>query len=173
MHVLTSRRSASRHRQRLARVEECIPLCWRSTSTDYEKIPSVCSQSTDTTVDVGILFGLLWELSGFVLDADAACSHFDNGCTAVPSWRCQCTKDACRWQCWSVTITCMAILSRRWAESRLRGRVRAWIEACRVRASPCSLGVPRALVRILCSVEQRGTWRRGRLCCLCASSEVV
>ena len=27
--------------------------------------------------------GLLWELSGVVLDADAACSHFDDGCTAV------------------------------------------------------------------------------------------
>ena len=39
----------------------------------------MCSQSIDTTVDVG----LLWELSGVVLDADAACSHFDDGCTAV------------------------------------------------------------------------------------------
>ena len=47
-------------------------------------------------------------------------------------------EDACRWQCWSVTITWMAISSRRWAELRLRGRVRAWIEACRVRASRCS-----------------------------------
>ena len=26
-------------------------LCWRSTSTVYEEIPSVCSQSIDTTVD--------------------------------------------------------------------------------------------------------------------------
>ena len=45
---------------------------------------------------------------------------------------------SCRWQCWSVTITCMAISSRRWAELRLRGRVRAWTEACRVRANRCS-----------------------------------
>ena len=43
--VLSSRRSALRHRQRLAGLEECIPLCWRSTSTVYEEIPSVCSQS--------------------------------------------------------------------------------------------------------------------------------
>ena len=43
----------------------------------------MCSQSIDPTVDVGILLGLLWELSGVVLDADAACSHFDDGCTAV------------------------------------------------------------------------------------------
>ena len=28
-------------------------------------------------------------------------------------------EDACRWQCLSVTITCMAISSRRWAELRL------------------------------------------------------
>ena len=27
--------------------------------------------------------GLLWELSGVVFDADAACSHFDDGCTTV------------------------------------------------------------------------------------------
>ena len=47
-------------------------------------------------------------------------------------------EDACRWQCLSVTITCMAISSRRWAELRLRGRVRAWTETCRVRASRCS-----------------------------------
>ena len=43
----------------------------------------MCSQSIDPTVDVGILLGLLWELSGVLLDADAACSHFDDGCTAV------------------------------------------------------------------------------------------
>ena len=42
-----ARRSASRHRQRLAGLEECVPLCWRSTSTVYEEIPSVCSQSVD------------------------------------------------------------------------------------------------------------------------------
>ena len=47
-------------------------------------------------------------------------------------------EDVCRWQCWSVTITCMAISSKRWAELRLRGWVRAWTEACRVRASRCS-----------------------------------
>ena len=32
-----------------------MPLRWRSTSTVYEEISSVCSQSIDTTVDVGIL----------------------------------------------------------------------------------------------------------------------
>ena len=47
------------------------------------EIPSVCSQSIDSTVVVDILLGLLRELSGVVLDADAACSHFDAGCTAV------------------------------------------------------------------------------------------
>ena len=38
---------------------ECIPLCWRSTSTVYEEIPSVGSQSIDTTVDVGILLAVV------------------------------------------------------------------------------------------------------------------
>ena len=39
----------------------------------------MCSQSIDTIVDVGILL----ELSGVVFDANAACSHLDDGCTAV------------------------------------------------------------------------------------------
>ena len=34
--------------------------------------------------------GLLWELSGVVLDVDAACSHFDDGCTMLMH------EDACR-----------------------------------------------------------------------------
>ena len=34
-------------------------------------------------MDVDILLALLWELSGGLLDADAACSHFDAGCAAV------------------------------------------------------------------------------------------
>ena len=50
-----ARRSALRHRQRLAGLEECISLCWRSSSTVYEEIPFVCSQSIDPTVDDGIL----------------------------------------------------------------------------------------------------------------------
>ena len=60
----------------MAGLEECILLCWRSKSTVNEKIPSVCSQSIDSTVDVDVFLGV-------VLDADAACSHFDDGCTAV------------------------------------------------------------------------------------------
>ena len=39
----------------------------------------MCSQS----IDSDILLALLWELSGVVLDADAACSHFDAGYAAV------------------------------------------------------------------------------------------
>ena len=36
-----------------------------------------------TTVDVGILLVCCGSCQEFVLDADAACSHFDDGCTAV------------------------------------------------------------------------------------------
>ena len=39
-----ARRSASRQRQRLAGLEECILLCWRSTSTVDEEI-SLCAVS--------------------------------------------------------------------------------------------------------------------------------
>ena len=51
--------------------------------TDHKSPKPVCSQSIDSTVDVDTLLALLWELSGIVLDADTACSHFDAGCAAV------------------------------------------------------------------------------------------
>ena len=154
--VLSSRRSALRHRQRLAGLEECIPLCWRSTGTVYEEIPSVCSQSIDPTVDVDILLvcsGSCQELCLTPLQHVLTLTMGVQQSTLAMSMH----EDACRWQYWSVTITCMAISKRRWAMSWLRGQVRAWTEACRVRASRLQLCVPRALVRILCSVEQRGT----------------
>ena len=64
-------------------MEECIPLCWRSTSTVYEEIPSVCSQFIDSTVDVDILLVCRESCEESYSTADAACSHFDDGCTAV------------------------------------------------------------------------------------------
>ena len=132
-----ARRSALRHRQRLAGLEECIPLCWRSTSTVYVEIPSVCSQSTDTRVDVGILLVCCGSCQELCL---TPMQHVLTLTMGVQQSKLAMSmhEDACRWQCWSVTITCMAISRRRWAELRLRGRVRAWIEACRVRASRCS-----------------------------------
>ena len=113
-----ARRSASRHRQRLAGLEECIPLCRRSTSTVNEEI-SLCAVSH--LIPQWMLAFCCQELCltpmqqvltltmGVQLSKLAMSMH----------------EDACRWQCWSVTITCMAISSRRWAELRLRGRVRA------------------------------------------------
>ena len=103
----------------------------------YVEIPSVCSQPIDPTADVGILLvcsGSCQELCltpmqhVLTLTMDVQLSKLAMSMH----------EDACRWQCWSVTLTCMVISSRRWAELRLRGRVRAWIEACRVRASRCS-----------------------------------
>ena len=131
-----ARRSASRHRQRLAGVEECISLCWRSTSTVYEEIPSVCSQSLDPTVDVGILLVCSGSCQELYLTPMQHVLTLTVG-VQLSKLAMSMHEDACRWQCWSVTITCMAISSRRWAERR--GRVRAWTEACRVRASRCSL----------------------------------
>ena len=86
-----ARRSASRPRQRLAGVEECIPLCWRSTSTVNEEIPLCAVSQLIPQWTLAFSWSVV-QLSGVVLDADAACSHFDDGCTAVQSWRCQCTK---------------------------------------------------------------------------------
>ena len=73
---------------------------------------------------------LLWELSGVVLDARL--QHVLTLTMGVQLSKLSMSmhEDACRWQYCSVTITCMAISSRRWAELRLRGRVRAWTEAC-------------------------------------------
>ena len=133
-----ARCSALRHRQRVAGLEECIPLCWRSTSTVCEEIPSVCSQSIDPTVDVGILLVCSGSCQELRLTPMQHVLTLTMG-VQLSKLAMSMHEDACRWQCWSVTITCMEISSRRWAESRLRGRVRAWTEACRVRASRCSL----------------------------------
>ena len=131
-----ARRSASRHRQRLAEVEECI-LCFGGQQARSVGRFFVCSQSIDTTVDFGILFvccGSCQELCltpmqhVLTLTMDVQLSKLAMSMH----------EDDCRWQYWSVTLTCMVISSRRWAELRLRGLVRAWIEACRVRASRCS-----------------------------------
>ena len=132
-----ARRSALRHRQRLAGLEECIPLCWRSTSTVYEEIPSVCSQSIDPTVDVDILLVCCGSCQELCLTPTQHVLTLTMG-VQLSKLAMSMHEDACRWQYWSVTITCMAISSKRWAELRLRGRVRAWTEACRVRASRCS-----------------------------------
>ena len=43
----------------------------------------MCSQSIDPTVDVGILLVCCGSCQELCFDADAACSHFDDGCTAV------------------------------------------------------------------------------------------
>ena len=107
-----ARRSASRHRQRLAGLEECIPLFWRSTSTVYEEIPSVCSQSIDPIVDVGILLvycGSCQDLCLMPMQHVLTLTMGVQLSKLVMSMH----EDACRWQCWSVTITCMAISSRR------------------------------------------------------------
>ena len=55
-----------------------------------------------------------------MLDADAACSPTLTMGVQWSKLAMSMHEDACRWQCWSVTITCMAISSRRWAELRLR-----------------------------------------------------
>ena len=132
-----------------------ILLCWRSTSTVYEEILSVCSQSTDPTVDVGILLVCCGSCQELCLTPMQHVLTLTMG-VQLSKLAMSMHEDACRWQYWSVTITCMAISSRRWAELRQRGRVRAWTEACRVRASRCSWAC-QDLVRILCSVEKRGT----------------
>ena len=126
----------SQIRQRLAGLEECILLCWRSTSTVYEEIPSVCSQSIDPTVDVGILLVCCGSYQELCL------THMQHVLTLtmgllLSKLAMSIHEDACRWQCQLVTITCMAISSKRWAELRLRGQVRAGTEACRVRTSRC------------------------------------
>ena len=97
----------------------------------------MCSQSIDTTVDVGILLVCCGSCQELCLTPMQHVLTLTMG-VQLSKLAMSMHEDACRWQCWSVTITCMAISSRRWAELRLRGRVRAWTEACRVRASRCS-----------------------------------
>ena len=128
----------------------------------------MCSQSIDTTVDVGILlvcFGSCQELCLTPMQHVLTLTMGVQLSKLVMSMH----EDACRWQCWSVTITCMAISSRRWAELRVRGRVRAWTEACRVRASRRAKSSRENLL-------QRGAKRdiaSGQTVLLYASSEVV
>ena len=97
----------------------------------------MCSQSIDPTVDVGILLVCCGSCQELCL---TPMQHVLTLTMDVQLFKLSMSmhEDACRWQCTSVTITCMAISNRRWAELRLRGRVRAWTEACRVRASRCS-----------------------------------
>ena len=132
-----ARRSALRHRQRLTGLEECVPLCRRSRSTVYEETSSVCSQSIDPTVDVGILLVCCGSCQELCLTPMQHVLTLTMG-VQLSKLAMSMHEDACHWQCWSVIITCMAMSSRRWVELRQRGRVRAWIEACRVRASRCS-----------------------------------
>ena len=97
----------------------------------------VCSQSIHSTVDIGVLLVCCGSCQELCL---TPMQHVLTLTMGVQLFKLVMSmhENACRWQCWSVTITCMAISSRRWAELRLRGRVRAWTEACRVRASRCS-----------------------------------
>ena len=109
----------------------------RSSIEKTEEIPSVCSQSIDTTVDVGILLVCSGSCQELCLTPMQHVLTWTTG-AKLSKLAMSMHENACRWQCWSMTITCMAISSKRWAELRLRGRVRAWIEGCRVRASRCS-----------------------------------
>ena len=72
-----------------------------------------------------------------MLDADAACFHFDDGCTAVQVGDVNARR--------RLSLVVLAISSRRWAELRLRGRVRACLQGS---GKSLQLGVPRALARI-------------------------
>ena len=89
----------------------------------------VCSQSIDPTVDVGILLVCCGSYQELCL---TPMQHVFTLTMGVQLFKLAMSmhEDACRWRCWSVTITCTAISGRRWSESRLRGRVRAWTEAC-------------------------------------------
>ena len=67
----------------------------------------MCSQSICPTVDVGILLVCCGSCQELCLTPMQHVLIFDDGSTAD-----QAGEDACRWQCWSVTITCMANLEQ-------------------------------------------------------------
>ena len=112
---------------------------WRSAHlcVGGQRAQSMRRQSIDTTVDVDILLVCCGSCQELCLTPTQHVLTLTMG-VQLSKLAMSMVEDACRWQYWSVTITCMAISSRRWAELRLRGRVRAWTEACRVRASRCS-----------------------------------
>ena len=124
----------------------------------------VCSQSFDTTVDVGILLVCCGSCQELCLTPMQHVLTLTMG-VQLSKLAMSMHEDACRWQCWSVTITCMAISSRRWAELRLRGRVRAWTEACRVRT--------RASRENPLQREAKREIASGQIVLLCAFSEAV
>ena len=97
----------------------------------------MCSQSIDSTVDVDLLLVCCGSCQGLCSTPMQPVLTLTLG-VQLSKMAMSMHEDACRWRCWSVTITCTAISGRRWAESRLPGRPRAWTEACRVRASHCS-----------------------------------
>ena len=106
-------------------------LCVGGQRAQSVRRSSVCSPSIDTTMDVGILLVCSGSCQELCLTPMQHVLNLTMG-VQLSKLAMSMHEDACRWQCWSVTITCMVISSRRWAESRLRGRVRAWTEACRV-----------------------------------------
>ena len=91
-----------------------------------------------------------------MLDADAACSHFDDGCTAV-----QVGDVNARRRLSLAVLVCDNHMHGNLGQAV--GRVTAaWTGPCldrSLQSSSKSLqpGALRALARILCSVEQRGT----------------
>ena len=93
----------------------------------------MCSQAIDSTVDVGIFLVCCGSCQELRLTPMQHVLTLTMG-VQLSKLAMSMHEDACRW---SVTITGMAISSGRWAELRLRGRVYAWTEACRVRASRC------------------------------------
>ena len=129
------------------------------------------SQSIDPTVDVGIFFvccGSCQELCLTPMQHVLTLTMGEKLYKLAMSMH----EDACRWQCWSVTITCMAISSKRWAELRLRGRtvlgskLAEFEQIAAVRRAKSSRENP----------LQRGAKREkasGQIVLLCASSEAA
>ena len=87
-----------------------------------------------------------------MLDADAACSHFDDGCTAVQAGDVNARR----------RLSLAVLVSDNHMHGNLEqalgcyGCVDGSVLGPKL-AEFEQVGAPRALVRILCSVEQRGT----------------
>ena len=132
---------------------------------------SVCSPSIDTTMDVGILLVCSGSCQELCLTPMQHVLTLTMG-VQLSKLAMSVHEDACRWQCWSVTITCMAISSRCWAESRLRGRVRAWTEVAEFEQVAAARRAKSSREYLLQRGAKRDTasWQ---IVLLCASSEAV